>query len=121
MQTIQGMKAVHQFVIDGSWKAAWPLTIIEDPIEGNNLGVTEGELEAILGMLRVKDDLVKIEEKLVSFGPRFTFLETPEMRNMAKNEDFDARAQKKAEKKLDKVEKAVRAADAKAAKEKEAQ
>ena len=69
----------------------------------------------------LKDDLVKIEEKLVSFGPRFTFLETPEMRNMAKNEDFDARAQKKAEKKLDKVEKAVRAADAKAAKEKEAQ
>lgn len=64
-----------------------------------------------------KDEVRAIEDKLVSFGPRFTFLETPGMRDMPKNEDFDARAQAKAERGLAKVEKQVRAADAKAAKQ----
>ena len=64
-----------------------------------------------------KDEVRAIEGKLVSFGPRFTFLETPGMRDMPKNKDFDAKAKAKAERGLAKVEKQVRAADAKAAKQ----
>ena len=62
-----------------------------------------------------KDEVRAIEDKLVSFGPRFTFLKQ-DTAAMPASKDFDARAMKKAEKKLAAVEKAVRREDAAAAK-----
>ena len=61
-----------------------------------------------------KDEVRAIEDKLVSFGPRFTFLKQ-DTAAMPANKDFDARAMKKAKRKLAAVEKAVRREDAAAA------
>ena len=56
-RTVQCMKATHQFSLDGSWRVAWPLTYLPDPIERAKMGATEPELEAVLGWLRVHDDI----------------------------------------------------------------
>ena len=59
-----------------------------------------------------KDEVRAIEDKLVSFGPRFTFLRGKDMDAMPANEEFDKRAMKRAQNKLTRVEKAVRRDDA---------
>mgnify|MGYP003332897422 CR=1 FL=1 len=51
-QVVQGMKAVHQFSIDGTWRSAWPLTYLADPIEKRKYGCNEIEREAILAFLK---------------------------------------------------------------------
>jgi hypothetical protein len=58
-QAVQAMKAIHQFVVDGSWKAAWPLTYQPDPFAADRHGGTELEMEAILAYIRVQDDLAR--------------------------------------------------------------
>ena len=58
-QLVQCMKATHQFALSGSWKTAWPYTFLQDPIESRTHAGTQVEAEAILGMLRTKDDLQK--------------------------------------------------------------
>ena len=67
------------------------------------------------GAKSVKMCWLGAKDKLVSFGPRFTFLKQ-DTAAMPASKDFDARAMKKAEKKLAAVEKAVRREDAAAAK-----
>ena len=46
---VQLYKALHQFLVDhGSWKAAWLLTLIEDPYGEDSFGGSNQEL-AIVG------------------------------------------------------------------------
>ena len=56
-QTVQGLKAVHQFNSDGSWRAAWPLTHLPDPLLRPRNRGTEPELEAVLGYLKTQEDI----------------------------------------------------------------
>jgi hypothetical protein len=58
-RAVQCMKAIHQFSLDGSWRVSWPLTHLPDPVERPKKGATEAELEAVLGYLRVHDDIKK--------------------------------------------------------------
>ena len=58
-----------------------------------------------------KDEVRAIEDKLISFGPRFTFLKR-DADAAPVNEDFDKKAMRRAENKLARVEKAVRRDDA---------
>ena len=57
-QTVQSLRAVHQSALDdGSWKAAWMLTYLQDPLSRERFGGTERELEVISGYLKNLDDL----------------------------------------------------------------
>ena len=56
-RTVQCMKAIHQYVLDQTWRTAWPLTFLEDPFSVGRQGGTEPEMEAILAYLRTQDDL----------------------------------------------------------------
>ena len=56
-QTVQNMKAIHQLSTDGTWKAAWPLTFMPDPLDRHHHGGTEMEVETILSYLKSQDDL----------------------------------------------------------------
>jgi len=56
-QVVQCLKSIHQFALDGSWKVAWPLTFLVDPVEKAKTGATEPELEAVLAYLRVHEDI----------------------------------------------------------------
>jgi hypothetical protein len=56
-QLIQVLKALHQFSVDGSWKTAWPLTFLADPVDRERQGGTEVELEGVLSYLKVQDEL----------------------------------------------------------------
>jgi hypothetical protein len=47
------MKAINQFVVDGSWKTVWPLTYQADPFAADRHGGTELEMQAILAYVRV--------------------------------------------------------------------
>jgi hypothetical protein len=58
-QTVQCMKSIHQFALDGSWRVAWPLTHMTDPIDKVRHGGKEEELEAVLAYLRTQDDIKK--------------------------------------------------------------
>ena len=54
----QGLKACHQFALDqGSWRAAWPLTMLRDPYRQTGFGGTEPELNLVAGLLKAEDDL----------------------------------------------------------------
>jgi len=59
-----------------------------------------------------KDEVRAIEDKLVSFGPRFTFLKQDGKSGMPTDKGFDKRAMKRATNKVNAVEKAVRRDDA---------
>ena len=48
-QTVQSMKAIHQFAVDNIWRTAWPLTFLPDPLTRRRLGGTEAEVEAVVG------------------------------------------------------------------------
>ncbi len=54
---VQLSKAIHQFAVDGRWKAAWPLTFIADPTDVQRHGGTGVELESVLAYLQVQDDI----------------------------------------------------------------
>jgi hypothetical protein len=54
----QCMKATHQAALDqGSWRNAWLLTLMEDPLAQVNFGGEERELEVIAGYTRALADL----------------------------------------------------------------
>jgi hypothetical protein len=54
----QGLKAANQFAIDGgSWKAAWPMTLMKDPYKGPDFGGSELELKTITGFIKANEDL----------------------------------------------------------------
>ena len=53
----QCMKALHEFSGTGSWKVAWPLTLLQDPMQRPRHGGTEVEMETIMAYLRTQDDL----------------------------------------------------------------
>ena len=55
---IQGFKAIHQMILDqGSWRAAWALSLLLDPYERREFGGNEAELAAVAGWLKAKADL----------------------------------------------------------------
>jgi hypothetical protein len=55
---IRGWQAIKQFAIDGgSWRAAWPLTLLEDPTGIDEFGGTEEDLAVVGGLLRARQDL----------------------------------------------------------------
>jgi hypothetical protein len=56
-RTIQCMKALREFPNHGSWKAAWPLTHLVDPLKRYAHGGLEVETEVVMGWLRTQDDL----------------------------------------------------------------
>ena len=56
-QVVQCMKALHEFTNFGTWRAAWPMTFMIDPLERYQNGGDEVEMETVLGWLRTKDDL----------------------------------------------------------------
>ena len=56
-QVVQCMKAFHEFTNFGTWRAAWPMTFMTDPLERYQNGGDEVEMETVLGWLRTKDDL----------------------------------------------------------------
>ena len=58
MQVFQGMKCIHQFTLDQSWRAAWPLTMLEDPVSPSRVGGTEVELECVLASLKTRDHIL---------------------------------------------------------------
>ena len=58
-QLVQCMKATHEFGLKGNWKVAWPYTHLQDPCEKAAHAGTEVEAEAIIGMLRTREDLRK--------------------------------------------------------------
>ncbi len=58
-QLVQLMKATHQFGLTGSWRTAWPYTHLPDPLEKRCHAGTEVEAEAIVGVLKTKDDIRK--------------------------------------------------------------
>ena len=37
-ETVPGTKAVHHFVVDGTWKTVWPLTFLPDSLERERQG-----------------------------------------------------------------------------------
>ncbi len=56
--TVQCMKASHQAMLDeGSWKLAWHLTTLRDPLSRQQFGGTERELEAIASYSRALEEL----------------------------------------------------------------
>lgn len=59
LEAVQTLKALHQFAEDSSWKAAMRYSSVPDPYHKRRLGGTEAELEAILGTLKVEEDLSK--------------------------------------------------------------
>ena len=58
-QLVQNMKSIHQFALDGSWKVAWPVTYLPDPIDKPRRGAREEELEAVLAYLMTQEDIQK--------------------------------------------------------------
>ncbi len=56
-QTVQCLKALREFSNFGSWRAAWPLTHMTDPLRRYTHGGLEAETEVVLGWLRTTDDL----------------------------------------------------------------
>ena len=56
---VQCLKALHEFAQQGDWRTAWPLTHMPDPIENNQLGGSELEMECVLAVLKTKDDLLE--------------------------------------------------------------
>jgi hypothetical protein len=55
---VQLYKALHQFLLDGgSWKAAWLLTLVEDPYGEDSFGGSNSELAVVGGHLRASADL----------------------------------------------------------------
>ena len=69
-QVVQCMKCLQEFTKFGSWRAAWELTYMSDPLRVNPDGGNEVEMETILGALRTRDDLqqksLKATKDLVS-------------------------------------------------------
>ena len=51
------MKALREFTNFGSWRAAWPMTHMTDPLRRYTHGGMEAETEVVLGWLRTTDDL----------------------------------------------------------------
>ncbi len=56
-QLIQCLKSLHEFSNFGSWKAAWALTHMVDPLNKYQHGGMEVETEVTLAWLKTKDDL----------------------------------------------------------------
>ncbi len=54
---VQAMKCLHEFANHGSWSAAWPHTHLVDPLKNQLNGATEPEMEAVLGYLKLEDDI----------------------------------------------------------------
>ena len=55
---VQLFKALHQFLVDGgSWKAAWLLTLMEDPYGEEEFGGTSEELAVVGGHLKASAEL----------------------------------------------------------------
>ena len=53
---VQCLKALHEFAQQGDWRTAWPLTHMPDPIENQQLGRSELEMECVLAVLKTKDN-----------------------------------------------------------------
>jgi len=62
-QVVQCLKSIQEFAKHGSWRAAWELTYLPDPLSVNSHGGTEVEMETILGYLRTRDDLARKSSK----------------------------------------------------------
>ena len=55
---VQLYKSLHQYVLDkGNWKAAWLLSLLEDPYGSDSFGGDDDELAVIGGKLRADMDL----------------------------------------------------------------
>ncbi len=62
-QTVQCMKCLQEFIKFGSWRAAWELTYLNDPLKVNADGGNEVEMETILAFLRTRDDIHQKSQK----------------------------------------------------------
>jgi len=59
-QLIQGMRAAHQFTLDGgAWRTAWLLTYMRDPLGQVKMATGESEVDVIASYIKVTDDLEK--------------------------------------------------------------
>ena len=57
-QTVQSLKATQQHCLDrGSWKNAWPLVGLPDPLDKGRWGGTEVKLENILSYNKAIEEL----------------------------------------------------------------
>ena len=54
---MQKLKSTHQFVFDNDWQVAWKLKSLPDSLY--NARVAFVEIEAIVGELRVEDDVLR--------------------------------------------------------------
>ena len=69
LKCVQGLKAIHQFVQDGHWAAAIRLTDVTDPYNRAKSSADDCELEAVLGELKIEEDLKK-RSKLIAEGEK---------------------------------------------------
>ena len=56
-QVVQCLKSLHEFSNHGSWRAAWPLSFMRDPLNRFHHGGDEAEMEVVLSWLKTQDDL----------------------------------------------------------------
>jgi len=57
---VQLLKSIHQMTLDqGSWKLAWLLTFLPDPLSRPRFGGTEEELETLSSFVKSLDELEK--------------------------------------------------------------
>ena len=59
LASAQLLKCIHQFVLDGNRRMEWKLIHLPDPLFRPKSGVSELELEAILGELQIEDSMQK--------------------------------------------------------------
>ena len=66
MEAVQGMKALHHFVLDGHWATGWRFTQMSDPLQTMRSAGTVIELEAALGAVRGEEDLKKRSRSILT-------------------------------------------------------
>ena len=56
-QLVQGMKALQEVAVTGSWEVGWEHTPLPDPTKARRHGAREEEVEAVLGYVKMRKDL----------------------------------------------------------------
>ena len=90
-QSVQNMKAIHEFASRGKWEVAWPLTFLADPLRSRRHGADEEELEAIPSYLKVQHE---IETKVLRTSAEEQGSEDDEDPGRASNQQSKKKASK---------------------------
>ena len=68
LETIQAMKCLQQFCLDGHWSTAWKLTTLLEPFAKPRTAAAEVELEAAIAELKIEEDLRRRSKNIVQGG-----------------------------------------------------